>query len=165
MPTMPYVVRRGADRYELRESSLTPRGPRSRTLASFRELTPEVINHALGRSSSGLSAGDVRRAARRAGAPVAPAPADGAAATLLSELDHQRPPGGRLGLVLEAALAERTPAGAEPPSDAERSAAPWLAAGMERRSHALRDLLLLTDALPASRTGPLEFPPLRRAPA
>src|ERR1700687_4471424 len=48
LPTM-FVVRRPADRWELRESTLTPSGPRSRTLATFRELDDQTIRHATAR--------------------------------------------------------------------------------------------------------------------
>jgi hypothetical protein len=40
---MAYVVATQPGRFEVRESASTPSGPRSRTLASFRELTGEVV--------------------------------------------------------------------------------------------------------------------------
>jgi hypothetical protein len=157
---MPYVVKRPRGRYELRESAATSRGPRSRTLASFRELTPEVLEHALERARTPASAEDVYAAARRAGVPVPLAPADAAAATLLSQIDRGRSPSARLARALTAALRERG-ADREPPTDDERAAAPWIAATAAERGEALRELLLLTDSLPASRAGELRFPPVR----
>lgn len=160
---MAYVVKRPGGRYELRESLMTDRGPRSRTLASFRELTADIVELALTRSVAPLSAGEIQRAARRAGAPVPSSPADAAAAALLFELNHGRQPTGRIARVLTAALAERGGASREPPSDAERAVGPWLSATLEQRGEALRDLLLLSDALPTSRHGHLRFPVVRTA--
>lgn len=48
---MATIVKRKDGRFELRESRWTERGPRSRTLAIFRELTPEVLNRADARAT------------------------------------------------------------------------------------------------------------------
>jgi len=157
---MAYVVKRPGGRYELRESSNTPRGPRSRTLTTFRELTPEVIGQAQAKARVPFTDGEVRAAARRVGAPVPLAPAEAAAATLLSELDQGRRPPERLVRILGSALSEGEGSG-EAPSDQARAAASWLAATPAQRGEALRDLLLLSDALPASRTADLAYPRIR----
>src|SRR6478609_8237520 len=71
---MAFIVptRRGG--FEIRESGSTPKGPRSRTLASFRELSDEAL----------------RDAARRAGAPSAWEPVDRAGRELIAELGKGR---------------------------------------------------------------------------
>ena len=48
---MAFVVPTSKGSYEIRESSNTAKGPRSRTLVSFRELTDEVIEKAQEKSS------------------------------------------------------------------------------------------------------------------
>ena len=157
---MAYVVRRPGGRWELRESRSTASGPRSRTLASFRELTTEVVERARGRSAAELAPDDIRRAAARAGAPLAMDPAARASAALLRELTlgHQPPTAHRR--LLRDALAPVD----EEPTDAERAVAPWLGATPELRGEALRDLLLLADRIPrsASRSNP-SFPRLDSA--
>lgn len=151
-----YAVPRRSGGWELRESSDTPAGPRSRTLASFRALTPEVVEHARRRASRPLARGEAERAALRAGAPVAGSPVNEAAAALLRELERgARPAPGLVRLLLSA-----FGAGAEA-SHAERSAASWIGTPAQRRGRALRDLLLLADRLPAARRDRrLRFPRL-----
>jgi hypothetical protein len=120
-------------------------------------LTPEVIESAIARSIAGLAAGELREAARRAGAPVAEPAVDAAAAELLRRLslgETLRPE--LLRLVADAVgatapIAETAP---EPLSDAARAAAAWIGAKAEERGRALRDLLLLADRFPASRRMP-----------
>lgn len=155
MPTMAYVVPRPNGSWELRESRSTRRGPRSRTLATFRALDAESIATAIERSGGPLTEATVRAAARRAGAPIAPAPADGAAASLLHELARGNAPAAGLRRALAAALAGQPPAGAE-----------WIGTSVERRGRALWDLLLLADSIPPRRRAPAgRFPRLTsRAP-
>ena len=158
---MAFVVGRGAGRWELRESHATPSGPRSRTLASFRTLTPEVLVHARERSRRPLDEAEIRAAARRAGAPVSAPSADGAAAALLAELAAGAPRGALAALLLEA-----LDAGAGEVSDSARAAARWASATAAERGETLRDLLALTDRLPADRRAPQErFPRLSSAAA
>lgn len=161
---MAYVVpaRKGA--YEVRESESTPKGPRSRTLVSFRELTDEVIEKAREKAINPPSREELRRSARRAGAPVARPPIEQAARVLIAELAK----GQRLDPSLRQILAEllqkgyRETGDASPASEAARSVAIWMAATAEERGRALVDLLLLADALPSdSRLGQsLDFPRL-----
>jgi hypothetical protein len=143
---MAHVVRQKSGSWEIRESRATPRGPRSRTLASFRELTPEVIRRARERASAPLDAEQVRDAARRAGAPVAAAGQAGA--KLIAALAGGPPPPPGLRRVLLEALGSR-PRNAV--TDNERAASEWLGASPERRGETLRELLLLADRLPHRR--------------
>jgi hypothetical protein len=158
---MAYVVRRPLGRFEIRQSRHTPDGPRARTIASFRTLTPTVVAKALARAEPRITEADVRRAALKAGAPVEPSGADGAASKLLADLAGASSPSLPLRRLLIDALGEAD----RPPSDAERAVAPWIAASAEERGEALRDLLLLADRLPVSaRPAALVFPPFRNSP-
>jgi hypothetical protein len=159
---MPYVVGRSGGTWEVRESRSTPAGPRSRTLATFRTLTPEVVSRACARSSKPLAPVELRRAARRAGAPVVGAEADRAAGELLAEFaaGHSPRP------LLRAALLDTLAPQSSQISDSARAAGRWVAATPRQRGETLRDLLLLVDRLPAPRRGPrARFPHLRSQPA
>ncbi|HEV7773612.1 MAG TPA: hypothetical protein VGO48_10040 [Conexibacter sp.] len=155
-----YATARRNGTWELRESVSTPTGPRSRTLASFRTLTPDVIERARERATQPVDVAAVRHAAVRAGAPVAPSDADRAAGELLAALAHGRAPRASLRALLTDALGggERRPE----PSDSARAAAPWVAASARERSDALRDLLLLADHLPQRRTAAAARPAFPR---
>lgn len=157
-----YVVAREGGWWEVRESRITPAGPRSRTLASFRELTPEVAERVRVRGGGELEEGELHAAARRAGAPVQPAASDRAAAELIGELAAGRPPRAALARLLAEALGgERDPGAAN-----AQAAVAWIGATPRRRGEALRDLLLLTDRLPRRRPRERErFPRLRSQPA
>jgi hypothetical protein len=154
---MAYIVpRRHSGTWEIRESRATPAGPRSRTLASFRTLTSEVVERAQGRSFKTLKPSELRRAAARVGAPVAVDAPDRAAVELLSELASGHTPRPVLrGLLLDALRGER-----REPSGNVQAAATWITATPQAHGEALRDLLLLTDRLPPSRVprGRLLFP-------
>jgi hypothetical protein len=160
---MAFVVPTRTGRFEIRESRTTPKGPRATTLASFRELTDEVIEKAQSKAGAPLDAEDLRRAARRAGAPIAGQPVDRAARELIAELAK----GAELAPNLRRLLAEAIGGWNAPASSptSSRSAAEWIAATPEQRGKTLEDLLLLVDALPSgSRRGkPLHFPSLRSA--
>ncbi len=153
---MAYVVQNRSGAWEIRESRTTAEGPRSRTLATFAALTDEVIAAASARSASGLDPAGLRRAALRVGAPLRKPAADRAAVALLRELGEGRRPRRALEGLLAASVNGEHPV----ISDEARSAAEWLGASLEERGEALRDLLLLGDALPPGRTGDLAFPPL-----
>lgn len=151
---MAYIVRRPRG-WELRESVSTKSGPRSRTLASFRTLTPEVVEHARGRATGEVSAAELRAAARRAGARVAGSTADATATTLLRELAHGRRPRAAVHRLLRDALSDPE----EPPTDSERAMSEWIGATLEQRGATLWDLLLLGDELPKrKRPDRLRFP-------
>lgn len=153
----------------MRESHSTPAGPRSRTLATFREMTDEVVEKARARATKQPSADELREAALRAGAPVAGAPVDEAARDTLRLLAS----GKRLDpmlrrLLLDALTREdRSDRPADPSatvSDTARSATEWIGTSPRQRSETLRDLLELADALPV-RPRPTEigFPRLKSA--
>jgi hypothetical protein len=145
---MAFVLDRGSGAWEIRESRTTAAGPRGRTLATFRTLTPETIAHAQARSSKDLDADELRQAARRAGAPVAASPSDRSAGELLAQLANGRRPRPLLARLLAQALSED----GNQPADNLQAAAAWIAASSERRGETLRDLLLLSDHLPRART-------------
>jgi hypothetical protein len=159
---MTYVVDRSNGTWEVRESRLTDAGPRSRTLATFRTLTPDVVSRACARSSKPLAPVDLRRAARRAGAPVAGADADRAAGELLAEHAAGREPRPLLRTLLLDTL---DPHSSEL-SDSARAAGRWAGATAQQRGETLRELLLLVDRLPTPRPRPqARFPRLCSRPA
>jgi hypothetical protein len=141
---MTYVVRRPTGNWEVRESRTTAAGPRSRTLASFSTLTPEVVSRVQRRADRPVQPTQLRQAARRAGAPVAPPTSDRAAAELLAELAGGRRPRPELARLLIDSLTGEYAAS----SDNARAAAAWIGASPQRRGQTLRDLLLLVDSLP-----------------
>jgi hypothetical protein len=141
---MAYVVAKTNGVFEIRESQATAGGPRSRTLASFRTLTPEALEKAAARASKPLEEEKLRKAAQRKGAPIASSASDMAAATLLRELEQGRPPRASLKQLLREALADTA---GRLNSNAAASAA-WIGSTPQRRGEALHDLLLLVDSLP-----------------
>jgi len=149
---MAYIVRRPRRCFEVRESTLTRKGPRSRTLAAFTLLSGDVIAHARSRSADPPDADALRRLAVRAGTPVAAARPDGAALALIAELASGRSvaPG------LRRALLARLQGASD--DDSLR----WATATDEQRGQALHDLLELADRIPRRRRGVLSFPPLAR---
>jgi len=161
---MAFVVPTKAGRFEVRESQSTPKGPRSRTLASFTELNDEVIEKVRRKAKEAPSEAKLRRAARRAGAPVRRDPTEQAARELIAELAKGQRLDPHLRRILLELLQKGYREGADPaPADeAARGVAEWMAATPEDRGRALVDLLLLADALPhAGRKGkPLRFPRL-----
>src|SRR6478609_10971106 len=102
---MAFIVPTRKGSFEIRESRSTAAGPRSRTLASFRELTDETIEKARARAAKAPSAGDLRAAALRAGAPVAAPPVDRAARELVGRLAKGERPDPMLRRLLLDALA------------------------------------------------------------
>jgi hypothetical protein len=153
---MAYVVARPGGAWEIRESRTTPAGPRGRTLATFRELTPDVIAHARARSSRPLRENKLRELAVRAGVPVAARIPNQAAGELLAELASGSRPRPVLVRLLVDAI---DPGAAERVSDSARAAARWIVASPAQRGETLRDLLLLTDRLPAApAASPQRFP-------
>jgi hypothetical protein len=168
---MAFVVPAKAGNFEIRESRNTTKGPRSRTLANFKELDEAVIEKARERAEGRPpSADELRVAALRAGAPVAPAPADRAARNLLSHLAKSEAPSPMLRRLLIDAL--ENPDRSDRPADAEatvsssaRSVSEWIGASLRDRADALEDLLLLADALPLRRRAAvIGFPRLDSTP-
>jgi hypothetical protein len=148
---MAFVVATKRGGFEIRESQNTSKGPRSKTLATFRELSDEIIEKARARAGKSLSAEELREAATRAGAPGAWAPSDRAARELIGELGKGR----QLDPTLRRLLVDLLNGKENPVSE-------WMAASLDERGGALVDLLLLADALPANghRSKPLDFPRL-----
>jgi hypothetical protein len=160
---MAFVVPTKRGEFEIRESRSTPKGPRSRTLATFRELSDEVIAKAREKAAKPLDSEDLRDAARRSGAVVAPRPIDRAARELIGELAKGRRLDPSLRHLVTDLLRGKNGTGErKSATEAERSAAEWMASTPRERGNALFDLLLLADALPhGQRVGkPLEFPRL-----
>jgi L-amino acid N-acyltransferase YncA len=154
LPTMPYIVPRRNGSWEARESTTTREGPRSRTLATFRSLTPDVVELVRERASKPLAPEEVHAAAARAGAPIAKAAHERAARDLLVELAAGRQPRPVLRRLLLAELGGE----ARGVSDSARSAVSWIGATLEQRGETLRDLLALTDKLPSRPRPALRFP-------
>lgn len=162
---MAYVVetKRG---YEIRESRSTPKGPRSRTLATFKELSDEVIEKARDRAAKAPDPKELREAAIRVGAPLAEEPVDRAARETLRLVALGAAIDPMLRRLLLDALGgvERQASDTGSPaavSDAARAASQWIGASLERRGAALVDLLGLADALPfESRSEEIDFPRL-----
>jgi hypothetical protein len=152
---MSYVVPSKDGAWEIRQSAATPRGPRSRTLARFRVLTDDVVQRALERAGSATNETELRRAAARAGAPVAAPGAGAAAAQLVEDLSRGRRLPERLRRLAIDALG-----GDAGVSDEERAVGEWIAATPAKRGETLVDLLDLADKLPHRREGALRFPPL-----
>jgi hypothetical protein len=155
---MAFVVGR-AGQYEVRESRATPAGPRATTLATFRVLDDGVLRRARARAERAFDDDAVRRRARALGAPVAAADVVLAARGLLVELDR----GASVPPALRAELLERLGAGDVPEveeglGDGLDDALPWVAVSDGERGRALRDVLALTDSLPAPRPSALRFP-------
>ena len=153
---MAFIVPTKRGTFEIRESHSTPAGPRSRTLATFKELSEETIEKARARATKPPSAEELREAALRAGAPVALPAVDEAARDLLGKLAKGQRPDPMLKRLLIDALANedrsdrpRDPSAAV--SDTARSVSEWVGASLEERGEALEDLLLLADALPLRR--------------
>lgn len=164
---MAYVVATKPGRFEVRESASTTNGPRSRTLASFRELTPEVIEKVVARADKAPTVEELTRSALKAGAPVRGPELDEAARdTLRLMAKGERPDPMLRRLLLDALGAEQSdaaPADKEI-SDAARAAAQWVGVGVEERASALRELLELADALPVRlRPHEIGFPRLNSA--
>lgn len=160
---MAFVVPTKRGGFEVRESRSTPAGPRSRTLATFRELSDEVIEKARSRAAKPPSPEQLRASAVRAGAPISGPPVDHAARETLRLIAG----GERLDpmlrrLLLDALSPQEERGRSATVSDAARSASQWIGANPERRGEALRDLLELTDALPIRiRSEEIGFPRLR----
>ena len=144
---MAYVVPRKNGSWEVRETRTTPDGPRSRTLAAFRELSDEVIARARDRAEKPIDPDQLRQAALHAGAPLEQSRADRAAAQLLEQLNMGREPRRALRRLLADAVKDQDGG----LSDAAQAAQEWVAATPQERGKTLVELLRLGDALPKRR--------------
>lgn len=137
---MAFVTTARDGAFEVRESRSTPAGPRSRTLASFRELDEATIAKVMERAERPPGREELVRTALRAGATIAATPADTAARALLRALARGEAPSRmHRRLLLDALVGQSRPAAA------------WLGVSPAARGDALRDLLLLADAVPVRR--------------
>ena len=161
---MAFIVSTKRGEFEIRESQSTPKGPRSRTLATFKELNDEIIERAQAKADKPPGAEELRSAARRVSAPVARPPIDRAARELIAELGKGRHLDPTLHHLLVDMLRRSDERSTQPvpAGDASRAVAEWMAATPEERGKTLVDLLLLADALPSGgrRGKPLLFPRL-----
>lgn len=166
---MAYVVATRPGRFEVRESANTASGPRSRTLASFRELTGEVLEKVQARADKPPSAEELTRLALKVGAPVRGPELDEAARETLRLMANGERPDPMLRRLLLDALSDedrsdRPTESKARVSDAARAATQWVGVGAEERGKALRDLLDLADALPVRlRPHEIGFPRLKSA--
>lgn len=150
---MTYLKQNRPGRWEIRESRVTPAGPRSRTLATFASLDHSHLVLAKSRAENEFDESAIIEAARRVGAPVESAPADSAAAALLRALGdgHSLAPGLRQLLQDALATGKQSPATEEALGHVGKSA--------EQRGAELVDLMLLGDAIPSrAKPSKLTFP-------
>ena len=164
-----FVVQTQPGRFEVRESHSTPKGPRSRTLASFLELTDEVIEKVQAQADKPPTAAELTHLALKAGAPVRGSELDKAARETLRRIANGESPDPMLRRLLVDALSNEgrgnRPADSKTfISDAARAATRWIGVGAEDRASALRELLELADALPVRRRPhEIGFPRLKSA--
>ena len=142
---MAFIVSKPNGTWEARESHRTPEGPRSRTLATFREFSPEVADRIAGRSAGPVDRDELARKAARAGAPVVTSEIDRTAADLLRQLALGETPRTGLARLLADSLGT---GGEEADHEGERMKL-WAGASMDERAQALASLLDLGEALPA----------------
>ncbi|HKJ24816.1 MAG TPA: hypothetical protein VKB65_08355 [Myxococcota bacterium] len=153
---MAYLVRRGARRVEIRESRATPRGPRSRVLASFAgDLTPDVLAEAAARATRPFDAAALGRRAREMGLAVRERPREPEARALLARLRRGDPLDPVMATLLRRALGDPR-AGSLPGPLAD--VAEWVGAPPAERGRALRELLDLYGRIEASRPERRERP-------
>ena len=154
---MAYLYRRKGGRAEIREAHSTPRGPRSRTLVSFRgALRREHLDRAEAAAQRPFDRGALERRAREVGIDVEEPRADAAARELIARLRSGAALDARLAALLRAQL-DALPGDRVPADLAD--AAEWIGASDVERGRALRDVLRLYDAIAQSRD------PVRAAPA
>lgn len=142
---MAYVVSKPNGTWEVRESRRTPAGPRSRTLATFREFGPEMADQVAERSSTPVDSDDIRSKVVRAGAPVAYPEVEGAAKALLRQMSLGQKPRRALAQLIADSLPGVD--GSTVSHEADRMKF-WAGASKNERGEALKDLLGLGDALP-----------------
>jgi hypothetical protein len=146
---MAYLYVRKNGRREIREARSTPRGPRSRTLASFRgPLTDELLDRAEAVSARGFDRAAIRARAALLGIPIVRASADSAARALIAQLRNGAHLDPVLATVLRGQLASADSATVP---DELTDAVEWIGAHDRERGRALRDVLRLYDTIARSR--------------
>jgi hypothetical protein len=146
---MAYLYVRKSGRIEIREAHSTPRGPRSRTLASFQgALTDPLLDRAEAASARAFDREAIRRRARELGVPIARSSADSHARALIARLRS----GARLDPVLVGVLRDQLESReAAPVPDELADVIEWIGASDLERGRALRDVLRLYDTIGRSR--------------
>ena len=146
---MAYLYARKSGRVEIRESRSTPRGPRSRTLASFRgTLTEAHLDRAEMASAGGFDREAIRSRARALGVPIARSSADSEACELIAQLRR----GAHIDPVLVGVLREQLDGRVSAPvPDNLAEVVEWIGASDSERGEALRDVLRLYDTIARSR--------------
>jgi hypothetical protein len=158
---MAYLYCRRNGRVEIREAYATPRGPRSRTLASFKgALTEGHLDRAEAAASRPLDRAAIRRRAGELGVPVVRSDADAHARALIGRLRG----GERLDRLLAGVLREQLEGreSADVPDDLA-DVIEWIGTGERERGLALRDVLRLYDTIARSRD-PVREPEAERFP-
>lgn len=162
LPTMAYVVGRSDGRFEIRESVNTERGPRARSLATFRVLDDRVLDHAQSRAGRPFDRRTVIERARARGASYEPQDPGRLAAQLVRALAA----GATVPETIAAALQLQMTAIPASMPDSVPPMLDWMAASPADRGEALRDLLRMTDRLPPPRRREARrFPLIHSAPA
>jgi hypothetical protein len=153
---MAYLVRRSPDRFEIRESRSTPRGPRSRQLARFSgALTPAVLARAEANASRPFDRAALVRRARVLGVPIETRAREGEARALLARLRRDDPIDPVMAELLVHALEG---VATEPVPESLAEVSEWVGASPAARGAALRDLLdafgRIADSRPPRRSRP-----------
>src|SRR5690242_11546082 len=136
VPTMAFVVARPHGRFEIRESRHTPAGPRARTLATFRVLTPDVLAKARGKAHGRFDTNKIRARAAELNIPERAPNATADAQQLLQKLRT----GATLPPVLARELRNALPVIEEIP-DTIGDAVDWIGADDLKRGVAAYQLL------------------------
>jgi hypothetical protein len=140
---MAYLFRRRDGRLEIREAVATPRGPRARTLASFRgALAPEILEQAEARATRPFDRAALLARARALRVPAPARRGDAGARELLARLRAGASIDPTLAALLREALA---PAAAAPVPAELADVAEWVGVDDARRGEALRGLLRVSD--------------------
>lgn len=146
--TMAYIVSRRDGRFEIRESSMTPAGPRSSTLAIFSELSEQVLALASARANGSFSSDELRGRATTMGVPWVGNQAALTARRLIAESVSGRPPPPVFEAVLRATLIDASVAAIPPNIEPLLE---WIGRSDEYKGRVIRDLLSFGDAFPPSR--------------
>jgi hypothetical protein len=146
---MAYLYVRKNGRVEIREAHSTPRGPRSRTLASFHgPLSEAHLDRAEFASTRPFDREALRGRAEELGVPLLRSSADPPARALIAQLQR----GAQLDPVLVSVLREQLDRReAVPVPDDLGDVIEWIGAGDHERGRALRDVLRLYDRIVRSR--------------
>jgi hypothetical protein len=156
---MAYLYRRPNGRVEIREAHATPRGPRSRSLVTFRgALTDALLDRAEAAARRPFDRIAIAKRASDLGIAMLRSRADGPARELLARLRRGAPLDPRLATLVRERLGE-IEALPIPPELAD--VVEWIGASDAERGHALRDVLRLYDTIARSREPVRTPPPLR----